>query len=203
MAPITMGLYERQTLSLLHRILGNTLPEGSDGPEGDKEHQLMLASVLESGYTDEYAKESAGIRAELSIRDCGRVKDILDMYREIAYSVEHHQENSDGIDDNQVSRLEFKGFDHNDELESHMADYVEFLIGEGLWTSLKPQIEKTDGGNSHGRMLEMYTRMLTEYRRIKDARRRGYDRFDHILTRQELQLLVDAQVHPSNRKANS
>ncbi|MEG1392012.1 MAG: YfbU family protein, partial [Aurantimicrobium sp.] len=108
MAPSTMGLYERQTLSLLHRILGNTLPEGSDGPEGDKEHQLMLASVLESGYSDEYAKESAGIRAELSIRDCGRVKDILDMYREIAYSVEHHQENSDGIDDNQVFRLEFK-----------------------------------------------------------------------------------------------
>jgi len=64
---------------------------------------------------------------------------------------------------------------------------------------LKPQIEQSDHGNSHSRMLDTYTRMLAEYRRIMDGRKRGFDRFDYLLTLDELQQLADACVHPSNR----
>ncbi|WP_430503234.1 hypothetical protein ACQRWP_20005 [Micromonospora trifolii] len=41
--------------------------------------------------------------------------------------------------------------------------------------------------------------MLGEYRRIMDSRKRGFDRFDYLLTLDELQQLADARVHPSNR----
>jgi len=41
------------------------------------------------------------------------------------------------------------------------------------WTELKPQLELNDNGNSHSRVLDMYMRMLSEFRRIMDDRERG------------------------------
>jgi hypothetical protein len=32
-----------------------------------------------------------------------------------------------------------------------------------------------------------------------DSRKRGFDRFDYLLTLDELQRIADARVHPSNR----
>jgi hypothetical protein len=32
-----------------------------------------------------------------------------------------------------------------------------------------------------------------------DSRKRGFDRFDYLLTLDELQQIADARVHPSNR----
>ena len=59
-----------------------------------------------------------------------------------------------------------------------MATYVEYQMRDSRWSELKPQVERNDSGNSHARMLDAYMRMLGEYRRVMDSRKRGFDRFD-------------------------
>jgi len=200
-APESMRIVDRQVLSLLHRILGRVLPEDANDVDGDLEYQLMRASILEEGYTGEYWYETAGFRTELSKRHCDRVSDILQMFRIVTYSIEHLAKEGTPVEEKLVSQLEFRGFDHNDSLESHMARYVEFLMRDDRWTELKPQLERHDNGNPHHRVLDTYMRMLAEYRRIMDGRERGYSRTDYLLSRAELEQISGAQVHPSNRRS--
>jgi uncharacterized protein YfbU (UPF0304 family) len=160
----------------------------------------MRAQILEAGYTGEYWFETAGFQTELSKRDCGRVADILDMFRVITYSLERLDGEGSGVDEKLKFRLEFMGFDHNDALEGHMASYVDFLMRDDRWTELKPQLERHDNGNSHHRVLDVYLRMLAEYRRIMDSRGRGLSRTDYYLSPEELRQIAEASIHPSNRK---
>jgi uncharacterized protein len=199
-APETLRTIDRQILSMLHRILGRVLPKDAGDVDGDLKYQLTRAQILEAGYTGEYWYETAGFQTELSQRDCGRVKDILDMFRVITYSIGRLEDQRTAISDTLKHSLEFVGFDHNDPLEGHMAGYVEFLMGEGRWTELKPQLRRNDDGNSHHRVLDVYMRMLAEYRRIMDGRGRGLNRMDYYLSFEELQQIDEASVHPSNRK---
>lgn len=201
-APETMRLADRQVLSLLHRILARVLPEDANDVDGDAEYQLMRARILEEGFTSEYSFEVAGFRTELSTRDCRRVSDILQMFRILTYSMEHLEAEGSAVDGKLARSLEFQGFDYNDSLEGHMADYVEFLMRDDRrWTELRPQIARHDDGNSHWPMLDSYTRMLAEYRRIRDSRERErrFDRLDYLLSAEELQRIRDARVHPANR----
>ena len=199
-APESMRIVDRQVLSLLHRILARVLPEDANDVDGDLEYQLMRASILESGYTGEYWYETAGFQTELSKRDCGRVSDILQMFRIITYSIDHLAKEETPVDEKLVYELEFEGFDHNGPLEGHMASYVDFLMRDDRWTELKPQLERNDNGNSHSPRLDVYLRMLSEYRRIMDSRERGFSRLDYLLSLDELKQIADAQVHPSNRR---
>lgn len=199
-APESLRIVDRQVLSLLHRILGRVLPKDANDVDGDLESQLMRARILESGYTGEYWYETAGFSTELSKRDCDRVSDILEMFRIITYSIEHLKEQGVDLDEKLPNKLEFQGFDHNDALESHMASYVDFLMRDDRWTELKPQLERHDHGNSHSRMLDTYLRMLTEYRRIIDGRKRGVRRMDHLLPKEDLERTAEARIHPSNRR---
>ena len=48
-------------------------------------------------------------------------------------------------------------------------------------------------------MLDTYLRMLAEYRRIMDSRKRGFGRLDYLLSLEELERIADARVHPSHR----
>ncbi len=85
-----------------------------------------------------------------------------------------------------------------------MASYVEFLMRDGeRWTELQPQLERNDRGNSHMPMLDTYLRMLSEFRRIMDSRKRGVRRLDYLLSLEELERIADAQVHPSRRTPKS
>lgn len=206
----TLRIVDRQILSMLHRILGRVLPQDEgeldgddfdgDGVEGNLKDQLMRAEILEAGYTGEYWYATAGFQAELSHRDCDRVKDILDMFRVITYSIERLEKEGAEVDEELKGSLEFVGFDHNDPLEGQMARYVEFLMRDGRWTELRAQLERHDNGNSHRRVLEMYLRMLAEYRRTMDGRGRGFSRMDYFLSVDELQQIDEASIHPSNRK---
>jgi len=196
----TLRIIDRQVLSMLHRILGRVLPEDSNDVDGDLEYQLMRAQILEAGYTGEYWLETAGFRTELSKRDCGRVKDILDMFRIVTYSIDHIEKDGHDLGDDELRRgLEFRGFDHNHALESHMASYVKFLMSDDRWPELRPQVERHDRGNSHYPVLDRYMRMLTQYRRIMDSRKRGLSRPGPFLTVEELRQINDASTHPSNR----
>lgn len=199
----TLRIIDRQILSILHRILGRVLPEDANDVDGDLEYQLMRAQILEAGYTGEYWFETAGFQTELSQRDCGRVKDILDMFRVITYSIDHLEGKGSEVDEELKLSLEFMGFDHNDALEGHMARYIGFLMSDDRWTELKPQLKRHDNGNSHHRMLGVYMRMLAEYRRIMDSRGRGFNRMDYFLSLEELKQLDAASIHPSNRSTKA
>ncbi len=200
-APESMRLFERQVLSTLHRILARVLPEHANDVDGDPDYQLMRARILEDGFTSEYSYEVAGFRTELSRRDCRRVIDILQMFRILTYSITHLEKEGTPVDEELARALEFQGFDFNDSLEGHMDDYVKFQMRAGdRWTELRPQMERTDGGNSHWPMLDTYMRMLSEYRRIMDGRDRGsFERLDYLLSAEELQQIRDARIHPSRR----
>lgn len=108
-APDTMRLADRQVLSMLHRILASVLPEDANDVDGDKAYQLERAEVLESGFTGEYWQEVAGFRTELSKRDCGRVMDILDMFRVITFSINKLEEQGVSVSEKLQRELEFKG----------------------------------------------------------------------------------------------
>jgi uncharacterized protein len=198
-APESMRTIDRQVLSLLHRILARVLPEDANDVDGDRDYQLKRAMILEEGFAGEYGMEFAGVRTELSKRDCERVLDILDMFRVITFSIDHIAKDGTPVDEELAFQLRFLGFDHNDAIEGHMATYVEYLMREDRWSELKPQIKESDRGNSHARMLDTYGRMLAEYRRIMDSRERGFGRFDYLLTLEQLQQIAVASVHPSNR----
>jgi uncharacterized protein YfbU (UPF0304 family) len=198
-APETMRIADRQVLSLLHRILARVLPEDANDDDGDEDYQLERARVIEAGFTGEYWKEVAGFRAELSKRDCDRVLDILDMFRVITFSIARLKKQGTTVSEDAAHALEFRGFDHNDGLEGHMASYVKHLMSDDRWTELQPQLDSNDGGNSHHRMFSIYLRMLAEYRRIMDGRGRGFHRDDYLLSMDELEQIAAAQVHPANR----
>lgn len=196
----SMRITDRQVLSLLHRILARVLPEDANDADGDLEYQLMRASILEAGFTGEYWYEVAGFNTELSKRDCGRVSDILQMFRVITFSIDQLSKDGMPVDEELAYELEFHGFDHNDALEGHMASYVDFLMRDDRWTELKPQLERNDNGNSHARVLDTYLRMLAEYRRIMDSRDRGHGHHAYLLAQEELKRIAAARIHPSNRR---
>jgi uncharacterized protein YfbU (UPF0304 family) len=198
-APGSMRTIDRQVLSLLHRILARVLPE--DANDVDLEYQLERAKILEEGFAGEYWLEVAGFSTELSKRDCGRVSDILQMFRIITFSIDRLDKDGTPVGEKLASWLEFQGFDRNDALEGHMAPYVQYLMRDDRWSELKPQVERNDRGNSHARMLDTYMRMLAEYRRVMDGRQRGFDPDSYLLTLDELQQIADARVHPSNRRS--
>lgn len=200
-APESFSLRDRLVLSMLHRILARVLPEDAAGEDGDEEYQLKKAEILESGFTGQYWLEVAGFETELSKKDSKLVIDILDMHRIITFSVERLKKEGVPVDGKLAERLRFRGFDHNDSLESHMARYVEFLMRDGRhWMELIPQIEEADGGNSHMQILDVYQRMLSEYRRIMSGRTDRYHPDSYLLSAEELERIAASRVHPLNRR---
>lgn len=199
-APDSFSTRDRLVLSLLHRILARVLPEDANDVDGGLEYQLQKAEIIESGFAGEYWFEVAGFETELSKQDCRRVVDILEMFRIITFSIERLEKGGEKFDKGLLYGLRFRGFDHNDSLEGHMARYVRYQMrDENRWAELQPQAEAADNGNSHMRMLEIYMRMLTEFRKIMKPRERRFDRNAYFLTIDELRAIDAATVHPSNR----
>ncbi len=126
--------------------------------------------------------------------------DILQMFRIITFSIQRLAKDGVPIEDKLAERLRFRGFDHNDALEGHMARYVRYQMrDENRWQELQPQAAESDNGNSHMPILAVYMRMLTEYRRIMRGREGSYDRDDYLLSAAELQRIEEATIHPSHR----
>ena len=197
--PNSMTALERHTLALLHRILGRVLPEDANDVDGDEEYQLERAKVLERGFTKEYWIEFAGLRPELTARQCEFVMDVLDMFRIALYSLNELREKGTEVDEALQRSLSFSGFDHNDPLESQMSDYVRFLLKDDKWSEQKEFVLRRERGNSHHRMIDVYSRMLTEYREVKQQRPQRSDRKSYLLAKDELHQVAAAMIHPSNR----
>jgi len=123
------------------------------------------------------------------------------MFRILTFSQHRLAEQGQPVGTDLARRLQFEGFDHNDPLECQMAQYVTYQMREDRWRELRPHIEACDGGNSHSPRLEVYLRMLAEHRRIMDSRKPGFDRFDYLLDRSELEQVAEARTLPSQRRA--
>jgi uncharacterized protein YfbU (UPF0304 family) len=195
----TLSPLERHQLSLLHRILARVLPEDANGTDGDEEYQLERAEVLERGYTKEYWVEFAGLNPELTPRQCEFVMDVLDMFRIALYSMNHIREEGGEVGDDLKYSLTFRGFDHNDQVEGQMSDYVRHLVKDDKWTEQKGFVLGHDRGNSHHRMTDIYSRMLTRYREVKRDKGPSISRSSYLLTIDQLEQIVAAQIHPANR----
>lgn len=197
--PETLSALDRHTLSLLHRILGRVLPDDANDVDGDKEYQLERAKVLERGFTTEYWMEFAGLRPELTARNCEFVMDVLEMFRMMLYSLDALQE--DGVENAESLRqaLTFDGFDHNDPLENQMSDYVRFLVQNDKWTEQEDFVLGPERGNSYHQSIPIYSRMLTEYREVKQNPARKTGRKSYLLTEEELQRIAASRIHPSRR----
>ena len=202
-APESIPLINRQMLVLLHRILGHVLPEDANGPEGTSADQRDRATVLEQGFTGEYWKEVAGFRQELSMHESLQLMEILDMFRVITASRERLTQEGGHLATGVEYGLTFRGFDGNDPLEGHLADYTEYLMEDGRWAELKDQFNELDRGNSHMPMLGVYRRMLNEYRRIMSTRRPGDFQARFSLSAEELIQIDQASTHPSHRQRTS
>lgn len=199
LSPGSLSVVERQTLALLHRILGRVLPEDSNDTDGDREYQLDRAKVLERGFTKEYSTEFIGVESELSGQNCDFVMDVLDMFRITSVSLIELKQDGVEIDSSLERSLQFAGFDHNDSLEGQMSDYARFLIKSGKWLEQKEFILGPERGNSYGPSIPVYSRMLSEYREVKQHRTRISDLKSYLLSEKELRQIAAARIHPSHR----
>lgn len=193
-APESLSFIERKMLSMLHRISG-----ALEGDDDDRTHHIISARVLESGFVGEYWREAAGFSTELSSRDSRQVVEILDMFRILAFSLRHLEEQGVGTTADLHRALKFRGFDHNDPLEGQMASYVRLLMEDERWPELLPDVQASDNGNSHMPILNVYTRMLAAFRPIWAPRLRDYGRDSYLLTVAELEQIAAARIHPSHR----
>ncbi|PPF83289.1 hypothetical protein C5E07_11375 [Pseudoclavibacter sp. RFBJ3] len=199
--PDTMTPQERHQLALLHRILARVLPENAFHGDGDRdrEYQLERAKVLEKGFTHEYRVEFAGIDTELTRRDSSFVLDVLDMFRCAQASVKRLRDEGARVDDGLEYAVSFRGFDINDRLEASMLGYVRYLVSHGSWEKQRDFMLDAGSGNSDKRMYEVYSRMLTEYRLIRESKPPFGHSSSQLLLLEELQRLAAAGVHPSRR----
>jgi uncharacterized protein YfbU (UPF0304 family) len=198
--PDTLSPKERHTFALLHRILARVLPEDENTDvDGDKAYQFQRAKVLEEGFTEEYWVEFSEISNELSRRDSQRVNDIFELFRITMDSIAHLRKEGIEVPEGLEDTLQFYGFDFNDNLESKMAAYVKHLVNDGRWVEQSEFVNGPTGGNSHARLLDVYLRMLAEYRRIRSRRRPTLGIRDYLLSLEELEAIAAERVHPGNR----
>lgn len=199
MNPQTMTPNERHMFALLHRILGRVLPEDANDVDGNEQYQLERAAVLEQGFTKEYWVEFAGLHPELPPRQCEFVMDVLDMFRIALYSINNLREQGEGVDEALQKSLQFRGFDHNDNLEGQLSDYVTYLINKDKWPEQKDFVLGDERGNSHLPMSSEYSRMLTTYRAVKQQRPHSFERTSYLLSESELRRIAGAHTRPADR----
>jgi len=200
--PQSLTVVERQILALQHRILARLVGDDGNREDGDTAYQFDRAAVLESGFSQEYWVEFAGIEPELSKAECGLVMDVLDMFRALHLSVSVLD--ADAIPERLRPLLEFSGFDLNDPLEGAMLAYARYLIGQGKWTTLADVFsEDNDHGNSHAALLDAYRRMLAVFTPIwREVIQEGHARETtprFVLTADELIQVATAAMHPDRR----
>ncbi len=135
-----------------------------EGKKGD-DFWLQGAEAFERGYEAEYGQYIVD-EAVVSEADCDLVAEILTMYRAL------HRAGS---------KVKFDGFDANDHHEVKLLGYVRFLWKNGSFK--ESDHGDNDDGNSHMETLEVYRRMLVEYR--KDPK--------------NIKAIEDAQTHPDHR----
>ena len=119
----------------------------------------------------------------LTSAECEEVLDILSMYQRMNRTYEALSDNDKASIDK--SDLRFPGFDGNS--GSGRLYYAKFFIEEyGRYEDL----EGPPDFNSHSAVIDMYRRMLEEW----EASGNKWE-----LTKEDIERIIAAQTHPSNR----
>jgi uncharacterized protein YfbU (UPF0304 family) len=127
--------------------------------------------------------------------------DILDMFRTIGDSIARLAHDGTPLDPELTEDLRYRGFDHNRLLEAQMVMYVRYLVENDRWAERKDFVLGAESGNSHMPTLELYLRMLAEYRRLIDSRPR-LPGSAYLLSADELRAIAAEIIHPSNRASH-
>lgn len=152
-------------------------------------------SALAGGYSIFYPKSDIGPSYEMPEKEMKLVMDILDMYRWLQFSYRELDEKYKN--DELAEDVKFRGFDGN-ATNGHLG-FAQFLRNNGRWADLELAKGYQDL-NSHMSLDEMYSRMLVEYNKYKW---RGMDddfEGPKPLTLEQLRAVLDARIHPENRK---
>ena len=148
-----------------------------------------LLDALRNGYPRYYSFEEIHVtKDELSDEAMNFVERTLGMYAHLQRSYRKF----DAKDKELQKDLQFPGFDGNAG-DGHLG-YLGFLVRNGRFTYVQP-LDKGHPINSHSIVTHIYERMLETYESIKIN---DYD--DRILTIDEIRLVIDARIHPENRR---
>lgn len=148
-----------------------------------------LLDALRDGYPRYYSFEEIHVSKEEMSDDSMRfVERTLGMYAHLQRSYKESDKKNAELE----ADLQFPGFDGNAG-DGHLG-YLGFLVKHNRFTYVQP-LDKGHAINSHMIVTHVYERMLEAYESIKIG---NYD--SRALTIDEIQLVIDARIHPENRK---
>lgn len=170
-----LSRFQRLLLSNQLRILEQVDPERAD-------YYAEKRKVFEWGFELAYDWKTENIHKDtVSADDCTFVLDVMSMYEHLQRA--HKKHNPSEVNQIEVT---FSGFDGNQ--ESGLYSFTNFLVedqGKYEYLSLG-----SDGLNSHMPMRSAYERMVEAWEESEDK---------YNLSEQDLERIVQAGVHPSQR----
>lgn len=200
--PNSLSALDRRRLALQHETLAIlTAEDGEDGGGYEAEYHRKMVDVLNSGYTSEYYKTFQMIEPEMTDRDCSLVHDILEMFTQLEWSVQHlGAEERASLGEHADWALTFSGFDFNNSYEGRLASYAHFLIKDDKWTSMAKYFDaKHERGNSHSPMLGSYQRMLSVFKPLWDTKvKKMGGPNNYRFSADELRQIIAAWPYPGN-----
>jgi len=200
--PTSLSAVDRRRLALQHETLAIlTAQEGEDGGGYEAEYHRQMVDVLNSGYTSEYYKTFQMIEPEMTDRDCSLVHDILEMFTQLEWSLQHlGDEGRASLGEHAEWALTFSGFDFNNSYEGRLASYAHYLIKDGKWAAMAKYFDaKHERGNSHSPALASYQRMLSVFKPLwdKKVKTMGGPNSYHF-SPDELRQIIAAWPYPGN-----
>lgn len=164
--PPSLSAVDRRLLAMQHEILTALTTADDDEKHGwEAQYHRQMVEVLNSGYTSEYYRTFQMIQPEMTDRECSLVNDILEMFTQFEWSVQHLGDEQRALLGEKAGRaLTFGGFDFNDSQEVRLASYAQFLVNDDKWLEMAKYFDsKHERGNSHMPKLAFYQRMLSVF----------------------------------------
>ena len=148
----------------------------------DDDSYARLAEQLRDGHEWLYSQSFDWLSSNLSSDKAEHVLAILGIYSDLRDSYNELSDKS-GIEPHQV---EFPGFDGNN--ESDLLAFSRALRDSDRFVDTVPE----RGKNSHSPTTDLYRRIIAKYRELGEPR--------YPLDKQTILAILDAQIHPDNRK---
>lgn len=180
---LKLSLQERIILSNQYRILEALYPDEADSFQ-------KMRKIVDIGYELHYdSLNTSVVECKLTEKQCEEVMDVLEMYRALRYSYDMLMDKS-GISKDEIK---FSGFDGNGEAGADgYLGYARFLVlTERRWEEVLEDRHPGFDLNSHCPVIEMYRRMMSEWKRLGKKR---------DLTPEEIKRIIAERIHAEHRK---
>ncbi len=164
---------ERLILANQYEILGHIKKD---------EHYTQMSETLRDGHEWLYQQYFESLSENLPENKAMHVLEILGIYGDLRDSFDKLSDKSE-IEE---SQLNFPGFDGNNEAE--LLSFSRALRKHGRFeTTIGPAAK-----NSHMPTTEVYARMINAWKGLGEPK--------YPYTREQIIAILDARIHPSNRK---